>query len=134
MLGSMFAGCDECEGEWDYEYRGAIVDNNRKVLQEWWQPIDPGHKTEKRKKAFKYYGMSSKDAMDKHHDGVAKYRTAEGKSVIVPYKGLATDIIQDIYGGLRSACTYIGANNIKDFGKKTTFIQVNNTHNRIFEK
>jgi IMP dehydrogenase/GMP reductase len=45
----------------------------------------------------------------------------------------AEDIIQDIYGGLRSACTYIGANKIKDFGKKTTFIQVNNTHNKLYE-
>jgi GMP reductase len=78
--------------------------------------------------------MSSKDAMHKHHDGVADYRTDEGKSVIVPYKGLAVDTLLDIYGGLRSACTYIGANKIKDFGKKTTFIQVNNTHNKIYEK
>jgi GMP reductase len=77
--------------------------------------------------------MSSKDAMDKHHNGVAKYRTAEGKSVTVSYKGLAEDILQDIYGGIRSSCTYVGANKIKDLGKKTTFIQVNNTHNRIYE-
>ena len=134
MLGSMFAGSDECEGEWTYEYRRAIVDNDRKVLQEWWQPNDPGCNDEKRKKTFKYYGMSSKNAMDKHHDGVANYRTAEGKCVTLPYKGPAEEILQDIYGGLRSACTYIGANRIKDFGKKTTFIQVNNTHNKIFEK
>ena len=133
MLGSMFAGCDECEGEWEYEYRGAIVDNNRKVIQEWWQPIDPGHITEKRKKSLKYYGMSSKNAMDKHHNGVASYRTAEGKCVTVKYKGTASEILQDIYGGIRSACTYIGANKIKDFGKKTTFIQVNNTHNKVYE-
>ena len=132
MLGSMFAGCDECEGEWQYEYHRAIIDNNGKVLQEWWQPFDPGH-SPKRKVSLKYYGMSSKDAMDKHHNGVAKYRTAEGKSVTVPYKGTATEIIQDIYGGIRSACTYIGSNKIKDFGKKTTFIQVNNTHNKIYE-
>lgn len=108
MLGSMFAGVDECEGEWTYEL-------DKKIN-------------------LKYYGMSSKNAMDKHHNGVAKYRTAEGKSVIVAYKGLADDIIKDICGGLRSACTYIGANKIKDFGKKTTFIQVNNTHNKIYEK
>jgi GMP reductase len=107
MLGSMFAGCDECEGEWEYEI--------------------------KKKISLKYYGMSSEDAMNKHHSGVAKYRTAEGKCVAVPYKGTAEEIISDIYGGLRSACTYIGANKIKDFGKKTTFIQVNNTHNRIYE-
>ena len=107
MLGSMFAGCDECEGEWEYEI--------------------------KKKISLKYYGMSSEDAMNKHHSGVAKYRTTEGKCVTVPYKGTAEEIILDIYGGLRSACTYIGANKIKDFGKKTTFIQVNNTHNRIYE-
>ena len=136
MLGSMFAGCDECEGEWEYEYKCVIKQSNEidKYKQiNWWQPNDPGTSTEKRKIALKYYGMSSKDAMDKHHNGVAKYRTAEGKSVIVPYKGPAEDTLLDIYGGIRSSCTYIGANKIKDFGKKTTFIQVNNTHNRKYE-
>lgn len=128
MLGSMFAGCDECEGEWQYEYKAGLPEKN------FWQSFDPGYNTEKRKVSLKYYGMSSKDAMDKHHNGVAEYRTAEGKCVTVPYKGPASKIIQDIYGGLRSASTYIGANKIKDFGKKTTFIQVNNTHNKIYEK
>ena len=125
MLGSMFAGCDECEGEWLYEY---------KMKSGGYQPFDPGGDHTKRKVSLKYYGMSSKDAMEKHHNGVADYRTAEGKCVTVTYKGLAVDTLLDIYGGLRSACTYIGANKIKDFGKKTTFIQVNNTHNKIYEK
>ena len=78
--------------------------------------------------------LLSKNAMDKYSDGIATYKTSEGKCVNIPYKGLAIDIIQDIYGGIRSACTYVGANRIKDFGKKTTFIMVNNTHNRIFDK
>jgi GMP reductase len=134
MLGSMFAGCDECEGEWQYEYLCQIVKNDRSIHSQWWQHSDPGYTTDKRKRSLKYYGMSSKDAMDKHHNGVAEYRTAEGKCVSVPYKGTANEIIQDIYGGLRSACTYIGATKIKDFGKKTTFIQVNNTHNKLYEK
>jgi GMP reductase len=126
MLGSMFAGADECEGEWKYEW---------KMRSGGWQPFDPkSPDIEKRKVSLQYYGMSSKNAMDKHHDGVATYRTAEGKCVTVPYKGKAVEILQDIYGGLRSACTYIGATKIKDFGKKTTFIQVNNTHNRVYEK
>ena len=126
MLGSMFAGCDECEGEWKYEYLTA---------QGFWQPLNPEYKfqTEKRKVSLQYYGMSSKNAMKKHHNGVADYRTAEGRCVTVSYKGTATEIIQDIYGGVRSACTYIGADKIKDFGKKTTFILVNDTHNRIYE-
>jgi len=125
MLGSMFAGVDECEGEWKYEYLTSLGN---------WQPLDPKNDNIKRKVSLQYYGMSSKNAMDKHHDGVANYRTAEGKCVTVPYKGTAEEILQDIYGGLRSACTYIGAAKIKDFGKKTTFIQVNNTHNKVYEK
>jgi GMP reductase len=125
MLGSMFAGCDECEGEWKYEW---------KMRSGGWQPFDPQYpNVEKRKVSLQYYGMSSKNAMDKHHNGVAEYRTAEGKCVTVSYKGQAEEILQDIYGGLRSACTYIGATKIKDFGKKTTFIQVNNTHNKLYE-
>lgn len=125
MLGSVFAGTDECEGEWTYEYLTSLGS---------WQPVDPKNNNAKRKVSLQYYGMSSKNAMDKHHDGVAKYRTSEGKCVVVPYKGTAEEIIYDIYGGIRSACTYIGANKIKDFGKKTTFIQVNNTHNKVYEK
>ena len=125
MLGSIFAGCDECEGDWKYEYLTSLGN---------WQTLDPQNNNAKRKVSLQYYGMSSKNAMDKHHNGVAKYRTAEGKCVTVPYKGKAEEILQDIYGGLRSACTYIGADKIKDFGKKTTFIQVNNTHNKVYGK
>ena len=131
MLGSMFAGTDECEGEWTYDYYVEMGSS----APGFWQPLDPGgENTIKRKISLKYYGMSSENAMNKHHNGVAKYRTAEGKCVTIPYKGTTEEILQDIYGGIRSACTYIGANKIKDFGKKTTFIQVNNTHNRIYEK
>lgn len=126
MLGSMFAGCDECDGNWQYEW---------KTLHGNWQPIDPKSSDSiKRKISLQYYGMSSQNAMDKHHNGVAEYRTAEGKCVTVSYKGKAEDVLKDIYGGIRSACTYIGATKMKDFGKKTTFIQVNNTHNKIYEK
>lgn len=130
MLGGFMAGVDECDGEWKYEY----YSDAGSCAPGFWQSPDPGYPTDKRKTCLQYYGMSSKKAMDKHHNGVAKYRTVEGKCVTVPYKGTAEEILQDIYGGLRSACTYIGANQIKDFGKKTTFIQVNNTHNKIYEK
>ena len=132
MLGSMFAGADECDGEWTYEYKCGIRRSDGTWVSEWWQPFRAGKDDESRKKTLKFYGMSSKEAMDKHHGGVANYRTSEGKCVSVPYKGKAEDILLDIMGGIRSACTYIGATNIKDFGKKTTFIQVNQTHNRIY--
>jgi GMP reductase len=129
MLGSIFAGTDECEGEWKYEYL-----NNDNIWEKLKQDQSPIDSRRLRKSYLSFYGMSSENAMNKHHNGVAKYRTAEGKCVTVPYKGTAEEIIQDIYGGLRSASTYIGANKIKDFGKKTTFIQVNNTHNKVYEK
>lgn len=133
MLGNMFAGTDECEGDWIYEYKCGVKKYDGTWISEWYQPFDPGG-AEKRKKSFRFYGMSSKEAMEKHHGGVADYRTSEGRCVTIPYKGLANEVLSDIYGGLRSACTYIGAKNIKDFGKKTTFALVNNTHNRIYEK
>jgi GMP reductase len=129
MLGSMFAGTDECEGEWEYEYLCG-----KGTIQEFWQPMDPGTNTEVRKKTLKFYGMSSKEAMDKHNNGVASYRTSEGRCVKVPYKGLASDVLLDIFGGIRSACTYIGASKIKHFGRRTTFIRVNNTHTKTYEK
>jgi GMP reductase len=78
--------------------------------------------------------MSSKEAMEKHSNGVANYRTSEGRCVSVQYKGLVQDVLSDIFGGLRSACTYIGASRIKDFGKKTTFTMVNNTHTKTYDK
>lgn len=128
MLGSMLAGTNECDGEWEYEYR--CVD----LGGEFWQPIDPGYETDKRKKSLKFYGMSSKEAQDKHHEGVKEYRTSEGRCVYIPYKGLANNIVSDILGGLRSCCTYTGAFQIKDLPKNTTFIRVNSTHNKIYEK
>lgn len=130
MLGSMLAGTDCCEGEWTYEWKCT----KSGMATEFWQPFDPGYPTEVRKVNLKFYGMSSKEAMHKHNGGVANYRTSEGRCVVIPYKGPTADMILDILGGLRSSCTYIGSSCIKDFAKKTTFIQVNNTHNRIYEK
>lgn len=123
MLGGMLAGTDCCEGEWEYEYL---------VKHGFWQPLNPGYPTEKRKVALRFYGMSSKEAMNKHNGGVANYRTSEGKCVLLPYKGNTSETIKDILGGLRSACTYVGSKSLKDLPKNTTFILVNDTHNKVF--
>lgn len=132
MLGGMLAGTDCCEGDWQYEWQCKTFgeDDSRNKL--WWQPYDPGYPTEKRKVSLKFYGMSSKEAMTKHSGGVADYRTSEGKCVTLDYKGPTSDTIKDILGGIRSCCTYIGAACIKDMPKKTTFIQVTNTHNKVY--
>lgn len=63
-----------------------------------------------------------------------KHRTSEGRVVSVKYKGKTEDVIQDILGGIRSACTYTGARNIKDLPKCSKFARVTKTHNDYFEK
>ncbi len=127
MLGGMFAGADECEGEWEYEYRCAITNNDGTTRSEWWQSFDPGYNTEKRKKALTFYGMSSHKAQEKY-GGIKDYRASEGRVLKIPYKGCASEIMNDIMGGIRSACAYIGATSLKDLPKCAEFIMVNRTH------
>ena len=100
MLGGLLAGTDECEGEWEGE----------------------------EKKVLKFYGMSSKKAQEKHGSGLKDYRSSEGRVKKIPYKGPVIDTIQDILGGLRSACSYTGATRLKDFAKTAQFVRVNRTH------
>ena len=84
------------------------------------------------KKMKQFYGMSSKTAMDKHAGGVAEYRASEGKTVEVPYRGLVENTIQDILGGIRSTCTYVGASKLKELSKRTTFIRVAEQENQVY--
>jgi GMP reductase len=105
MLGGMLAGHDECSGE---------------ILQK-------GDKTHKR-----FYGMSSAEAMNKHSGGVADYRASEGRSVDVPYRGAVENTILDILGGVRSTCTYVGAQRLKELSKRTTFVRVTQQYNDVF--
>jgi GMP reductase len=128
MLGGILAGTEECEGEWEYEYRTAVVDNSGKTIKEWWQPLNPGYyPEEKRKKSLKFYGMSSHNAQEKY-GGVKDYRASEGRTKTVQYKGPASVVIEDILGGLRSACAYIGSTCLKDMNKCAEFNVVNRTH------
>jgi GMP reductase len=126
MLGSMFSGTEECEGEWEYEYQAYINKNIDKYKEiNWWQPNNPGYETNKRKKSLLFYGMSSHYAQQKHSEGKKPYRASEGKVQRVDYKGPVEDIIQEILGGLRSCGTYIGAKYLKDFNKCAEFVRIN---------
>lgn len=61
------------------------------------------------------------------------YRTSEGKSVSVPGpRSSAKEIVMDLLGGLRSACSYCGFNSLEDFIGNGEFVQVNRTHNTVF--
>jgi GMP reductase len=106
MLGGMLAGHDECSSE--------IIEKDgvRKIP---------------------FYGMSSSTAMDKHSGGVAHYRASEGKQVMLDYRGPVENTLQDILGGIRSACTYVGAHKLKELSKRTTFIRVSRQTNDVFD-
>ena len=79
--------------------------------------------------------MSSKTAQEKHGDGLAEYRASEGRVIRIPYRGSVEPIVRDILGGVRSACTYVGASALKELPKRTTFVRIasGDTHNRIYE-
>ncbi len=105
MLGGMFAGHTESGGK--------LVERNGKPFK-------------------LFYGMSSNTAMKKHSGEVAEYRASEGKIVEVPFKGNVDTTLQDILGGLRSTCTYVGAQRLKELTKRTTFIRVAEQENRVY--
>jgi len=115
MLGGMLAGTEECEGEWRY-WEPSFSPSSRAV--------DKADK-EPKKKSFLFYGMSSREANDKYCGGLKDYRAAEGTCEFVPYKGPVERVLQEITGGMRSACAYVGAKKLKDLSKCTTFVRVN---------
>ena len=81
---------------------------------------------------YEFYGMSSDRAMEIHGSRKDGYKGSEGKVVKLNSKGKVKDTIVEILGGLRSACTYIGARRIKDMPKCASFVMVNNQHNEIY--
>jgi GMP reductase len=83
-------------------------------------------------KYLKFYGMSSGEAMKKYSGGVAEYRASEGKVVELPYRGDVQNTIQDILGGVRSTCTYVGAKNLKELPKRTTFYRTTIQTNDVY--
>lgn len=105
MLGGMLAGHTECSGE----------------------IVKKGDQAYKR-----FYGMSSAEAMNRHRGRVDDYRASEGKSVDVPFRGKVDNTIMDILGGIRSTCTYVGAQRLKELSKRTTFVRVSQQLNEIF--
>lgn len=125
MLGGYFAGTDECSGDWDNEH---YIESGSSAPG-FWQPIDPGYKTHTRKTKFTYYGMSSHHAQDTYEDSQKTYRASEGTKITVKAKGPIKDIAQELLGGIRSACCYIGAESIKNMSKCAEFYRVSKIHN-----
>ena len=76
--------------------------------------------------------MSSDTAQLKYYGEKKSHRASEGKAVMVDYRGPVKNTIDEILGGLRSACTYAGAKSIKALPKCTTFVKVNRQLNEVF--
>jgi len=107
MAGGVFAGHDECGGEIRHGDHGEL-----RML---------------------HYGMSSKTANEKYNGGLSTYRASEGRTVEVPYRGSVNNTVQEIFGGIRSACSYVGAFNLPELYSSGKLIKVNRTINNIFE-
>jgi GMP reductase len=126
MLGGMLAGHDEGGGS---------------VYSKWFQSDQWKRNTDgsftpifEEKQFVEFYGMSSDKANTKHFGGLKEYRSSEGREVHVPYRGPVGNTIQDILGGLRSTCTYVGAPTLKQLSKCATFIEVSKQFNDILAK
>jgi len=117
----MFSGHDEGGGD---------------IVNRWYKKdytLQDGKPVVEVKQFVKFYGMSSQAANDKHFGGLKDYRSAEGREVLVPYRGPVMNTVQDILGGLRSTCTYAGAQKLKHLSKCTTFVRVTQQYNGVFE-
>lgn len=121
MLGGLLAGHDEGGGN--------VITELHTTSK--FDMINNSSITEK-KQFVEFYGMSSETAMNKHHGGVANYRSSEGRTVRVPYRGPVEKTVQDILGGIRSTCTYVGAPSLKQLSKCTTFVRVSQQYNGVF--
>ena len=102
MLGSLLAGCEESPGDTEV-FQG---------------------------RQFKVYrGMGSLAAMnkgskDRYFQESNKKLVPEGVEGRVPYKGLASETIYQLMGGLRSGMGYTGCRNIEDLQSKAQFMQI----------
>ncbi|WP_282004113.1 IMP dehydrogenase [Veillonella denticariosi] len=102
MMGNILAGTDESPGE-TVIYQG---------------------------RSYKVYrGMGSLGAMklgskDRYFQTEAKKLVPEGIEGRVPYKGMLTDTIFQMVGGLRASMGYCGCHNIQEMIENTQFIQI----------
>lgn len=102
MLGSLLAGCDEAPGETEI-YQG---------------------------RSFKVYrGMGSIAAMqqgskDRYFQTGSKKLVPEGVEGRVPYKGLVSDTIFQLCGGIRAGMGYCGAPDIDALHDKSRFVRI----------
>ena len=104
MLGSLFAGTEESPGATEI-YQG---------------------------RSFKVYrGMGSLGAMEQAHGSSDRYFQEDAKKLVpegvegrVPYKGLLSETVFQLMGGLRSSMGYCGTRTIDDLRRDGEFIRI----------
>lgn len=94
MLGSLLAGTDEAPGQ--------IIEKANGLYK-------------------RYRGAASLETKLTHNQ---QARNVEGESTVVPYKGGVKFIVNGILDGVKSALSYAGANNLKEF--KPDYVEVTN--------
>ncbi len=102
MLGGMLAGCEESPG--------AIVHYQGRNFKT-------------------YRGMGSLGAMkagsgDRYGQNSSGKLVAEGVEARVPYKGMLSDVVFQLVGGLRSGMGYLGAKNLEELRAHARFVQI----------
>lgn len=128
MIGSLFAGTDEAEGEIVEKF--VFNDEYDRFL------YNPGYRFEphlEKKKFKQFYGMSSTLAQEKFGNGKPSYRASEGRVTLMPYTGSIDEVIEELLGGLRSTMTYVGAWTLKNIPKQCVFYKVHHQLNQTFE-
>ncbi|MFA6829597.1 MAG: IMP dehydrogenase [Bacilli bacterium] len=104
MMGAIFGGCEEAPGGFEF-YMG--------------------------RKYKVYRGMGSIAAMEQAHGSADRYfqtghqkLVPEGVEGRVPYRGLVSDVIFELLGGLRSGMGYVGVSTIEELKNNSHFIKI----------
>lgn len=122
MLGSMFAGTDEALG------KPCLIRNKNPNVYNVSSALcgqtycQGSHK--------EYRGSASLSSYE-DQGKVASWRSPEGDSTWVPLKGPAVNVLNQINGGIRSACSYLNAFNISELRAHAKFRYV--TSNTVIE-
>ena len=105
MIGSLFAGTEESPGE-KFLYQGRTYKSYRGM----------GSIEAMREGSADRYGQS--------HDSISGKLVPEGIVGRVPYRGLLSESIFQLVGGLRAGMGYLGAANLEELRSKARFVRI----------
>lgn len=104
MLGGFFSGTEEAPGY-------VVIKDGRKYKKMRGMASLDANLTRK-----------SKEVSQEDVDNISP----EGVEALVPYRGMVTEVLRGLIGGLRSGFSYCGAKNINEMWKKAKFVRITN--------